>query len=150
MPGKKLPDQLVGTLVDEGLNDREVAEYLLAHRGIVVTRQGVAAWRRRMGEEPRHQVRSTPWRLPAWAYSSEPARAIRWFGRRQAGLPLAPDEERRLDHVIEYLAREGDSVFHWEDDQWWLVPRRPGVDLGLHRVPDEDVRRPVGRRQGVV
>lgn len=139
MPEKKLPDQLVGELIDAGLNDRQVAEHLFTHRGIKVTRQGVAAWRKRMGEEPRHQVRATPWVLPAWAYASEPARAIRWHARREAGLPLSDRERERLERVETFLRERGDGVFHW-DDGWFVVPRRPGVDTGLYRVPDDEVK----------
>lgn len=140
MVRKVIPDELVRTLAAAGLNDREITEYLWQHRRLRVTRQAVAVARRRAGVEPRVQVRVTPWTLPAWAYRSEPARAIRWYERQRLGLPLSPGDLERLERMQRYLAEQGDAVWDWvggeTQGRWRTVPRRPGVDTGLFRVPD--------------
>ena len=145
MARKVIPDALVATLAKAGLNDREIAEYLWEHHRIIVSRQTVAAARQRAGHQPRSQVRVTPWPLPAWAYRSEPARAIRWHERERLGMPLSPAEQRRLEKMRRYLAGLGDVVWHWDGDEsdgeWRTVPRRPEVDTGLFRVPDADAER---------
>lgn len=136
MPTKTIPDKLTGELVEQGLTDREIVAHLRRSRGIRVTRQGVAAWRKRRGYPVRKILRTTPWELPEQQYSAEPARAIRWFARREAGLPLSSEERRRLEKAEATLA-EHDAVFHWDDEEgWMMVRRRPGIDTGLHRVPD--------------
>lgn len=146
MTKKIIPDGLVAALADAGLNDREITEFLSEHHGISVSRQAVCASRRRGGSRPRTQVRVTPWTLPAWAYRSEPARAIRWQERQRRGLPLSPADAERLEKMQRFLAAQGDAVWDWvgdaTDGSWRTVPRRPGIDTGLFRVPgQEDARR---------
>lgn len=137
---KLIPDELVHALAGAGLNDREIVEYLWEHRRLAVSRQAVAVARRRAGGEPRGQVRVTPWTLPAWAYRSEPARAIRWHERRRLALPLSAPDERRLQRMERYLLEQGDAVWDWvgdeHDGRWRTVPRRAGIDTGLFRAPD--------------
>lgn len=138
MPGKKLPDALIDRLTREGKTDREILEYLEKHENIVTTRQALSIRRRRRGDGMRPAVTSSiPWKLRQEHTATEPARAIRWHARREAGLPLSPTEERRLDRVVDHLAEVG-GVLHYDPnlpDGWVIVPRREGVDTGIVRDP---------------
>jgi hypothetical protein len=60
-------------------------------------------------------------------------------------MPLSPAELRRLEKMRRYLVELGNVVWDWvgdeNDGEWRTVPRRPEVDTGLFRVPDERVER---------
>lgn len=138
MPPKVLPDNLLEQLMRRGLTDREILDYLAEHENIVVTRQAISQWRRRRGQTKRPQApRAIPWKLRPEDRTSEPVRVIRFHARRNAGLPLTPDEVNRLERGLEVL--DG-NVFHYDPDHpagpWLIVPPRPGVDTGIVREPN--------------
>lgn len=139
MPGKILPDDLVSRLMCEGKTDGEIVAYLREHENISVTRQAISAWRRRRGERKRQMApRAIPWNLRPEHIMSEPARVVRWHARVERGDRLSHDERARYEKALNFL-RERDLVFHYDPDTpegWCLVPRRPGIDTGVVRVPD--------------
>lgn len=70
-----------------------------------------------------------------WAY---PARMLRAEGRRRAGMELSKEDARRLPAWKRQLEKAG-AVVHYDpdtDEGFHYVPRRPGVDVDLIRVPD--------------
>ena len=80
---------------------------------------------------------AVPWTLRPEHVNTEPARAIRWYRRRELGLPLSDIETTRLDRVVAHLDHAG-GVLHYEPTApqgWVIAPRRPGIDLGIVRVP---------------
>lgn len=142
MPGKVLPDSLIDQLVRAGKSDADIRRYLQEHENITVTRQAISVWRKRRGDESRRpaMVKAIPWRLRPEHMMSEPARAIRWQARLDAGLPISEAEERRLAKVKAELDAVGGVLVYDADHPagWGVVPRREGVDLGLIREPDRD------------
>lgn len=143
MPGKILPDNLVARLMREGKTDGQIVTYLREHENIAVTRQAISAWRRRLGERKRPMApRAVPWKLRPEHLTSEPARVVRWHARVERGASLSHGERQRYEKALAYL-RENDLVFHYDPDSeqgWFLVPRRPGIDTGVVRVPDAMAR----------
>lgn len=140
MPGKLIPDHLVARLVDEGKTDGEIRDYLAERENLQVTRQAITNWRRRRGDEPRQLAvpRAIPWKVAKEHATLQPARVIRWYARRQAGLPLAEPEARALDRAMRDLAQV-DGVLTYVPgtaEGWFVVKRRPGVDEGIIREPD--------------
>jgi hypothetical protein len=63
---------------------------------------------------------------------------LRTEARRRAGKQLRKEERVRLDAWLRRLAREN-IVLHYDpdtDEGWFYVPRRPGVDTDIIRVPE--------------
>lgn len=140
MPGKVLPDSLIEQLVRAGRTDADIRRYLEEHEHITVTRQAISVWRKRRGDESRRpaMVKAVPWKLRPEHMMSEPARAIRWQARLDAGLTITPQEKRRLDKVKAELDAVGGVLVYDADHPagWGVVPRRDGVDTGLIRQPE--------------
>jgi hypothetical protein len=138
MGSKILPDSLLVRLIREGKNDTQIRDYLREHESITVTRQAISAWRSRRGNPMRPMVeKAVPWVLRPEHVNSEPARAIRWYRRRELGLPIDDNETTRLNRVVAHLDHVA-GVLHYEPSQpqgWVIAPRRPGIDLGIVRVP---------------
>lgn len=81
-----------------------------------------------------------PWTVHAehrWAY---PLAMLRAEARRRAGVPLTPDDGRRIGAWLDNL-REHDLVVHYDPttaEGFHYVPRRPGIDVDLVRLPGPD------------
>ena len=139
---KKLPDDLVAQLIEEGLSGPEIVTYLREHRGIAVTRQAITVWKKRNGYDMRPTLHGwAQWDVTPEHQNMEPYRLIKLWERKQRGWRLNAAEERRLESGLKFLARHGDMVFHYDPDRkggpWFIVPRRPGVDTGIVRRVDE-------------
>jgi hypothetical protein len=127
----------VERLLRTGLNDQQIADWILEHEHEQVTRQAVSAARRRWGlEATRPTLRSVPWRLRPGDDTHELTRAVRSFARRQAGRELVPGDAKRLARVEAWLAERDGVLFYDEVVGWVVIRRRPGVDLGIIREPD--------------
>lgn len=139
MPAKKLPDALIDQLVRDGKSDREILDYLEEHENIVATRQALSIRRKRRGDGMRPRVPpAVPWKLREEHAKTAPANAIRWYARREAGLPLSPEESIKLERMVAHLDLKG-GVLHYEPELpggWRIVPRRDGIDTGIVRNPD--------------
>lgn len=89
-----------------------------------------------------------PWAIEEkhrWAY---PVAVLRMEARQRAGVELTPTDAGRLAAWKAQLAA-GDLVVHYDpetEEGWHYVPRRPGVDLDLIRVPE---RKTTTRRAAV-
>lgn len=123
----------------EGRTDGQIVKHLQTHENIYVTRQAISAWRKRRGADMRPlSPKAVPWNLREEHRQTEPAKVIRWHARVERGEELSPADQVRYDRALEHL-RAHDLVFHYEPDTeqgWFLVPRRPGVDTGIVRVPE--------------
>jgi hypothetical protein len=138
MPSKIIPDKTVEQLVRSGETDGRIVTWLAEHENITVTRQAIVAWRKRQGASMRPMVdRAVPWKLRPEHVSTEPARAIRWYRRRDEALPLSANELERLERVERHLASVG-GVLHYDATTpagWVIAPRREGIDRGIIREP---------------
>ena len=103
-------------------------------------------FRRRRGLERRLTRNDDllPWALDEkhrWTY---PAMMLRAEARRRDGKELRKEDETRLDAWLRRLEEE-DTVVHYDmatEEGFWYVPRRPGVDTDIIRVPDRKTSRP--------
>lgn len=140
MPGKTLPDDRVKALVESGKTDTEIRNILESEDGIKVTRQAISAWRarRNVGSPPAEQLASIPWKLRPEHLMSEPARAIRYRARLDAGLHVPPEDLARVQRVEQRLAEVGGVLTYDRNTPsgWAIVPRRQGVDKGIIREPE--------------
>lgn len=143
MTGRRVlpPVSELKRLRDRGLSLRQIADLMEALTGERVTPAGISASLTRAGygmETPRYEE-LIPWRVQMRHQKHFYVRMLRLEGRRRAGLPLRPEDERRLDDFIEEL-RENNAVIHYNPDYgtegFYAVPRREGVDDDLIRKPE--------------
>lgn len=79
-----------------------------------------------------------PWEVKhehRWGY---PLAILRVEARRRGGFELRQQDAERLEAFKQKLSEDG-VVVHYEPrtkQGWWLMPRRPGVDLDLIREPE--------------
>jgi hypothetical protein len=149
MPVKTLPDQDVRRLLKQGLGPTEIAR-ALAEVGIHVTPNAVTMWATRHHIAPRTRRYNSmiPWKVAPRHKHLWAAKMLRLEGRRRAGDVLSEAQLRMLDKWKINMAAlcEGGAVIHYDPDLllsgqtapqgWHYVPRRPGIDTDLIRVPD--------------
>lgn len=130
---------------DEGLTHQQMADRVYSQTGKVVTRGAISAALSRAGET--HRVRyddTIPWDRIKIEHNQEyPLVMLRLLARRERSLPIAPDQEERLDSWLERLDRE-DAVVMYEprsEAGFYYVPRKREDGEGY-------VRRPKSTRQG--
>ncbi|WP_240942573.1 hypothetical protein [Planosporangium thailandense] len=141
MPSSKIVnEQEVIYWIEEGRTYKWIVEEYRRKYNIETT---ISMWgnlRRRRGIDTRivHDEDLIPWQVEErhrWAY---PAVMLRAAGRRRAGREIGGEYSSRLDTWLRARA-EDDTVVHYDpdtDEGWFYVPRRPGVDTDLIRVPD--------------
>lgn len=134
------PDEL-RTLLDKGMTHQEVAD------SVGVTRAAISSAARRYGFErtwPRYSE-LIPWHVKTEHGTHYALRMLRVEARLRRGWPLATDDDQaadlgeRLDSWKQKL-RDEDLVVHYQDNTdegFYYVPRRPGIDTDLIRVPDQ-------------
>lgn len=111
---------------------------------IEIVHSTIGNWRSRLGL-PRRQERNldlVPWKVEARHRYKHALAMLRAEGRRRAGAPLSPIQQARLDSWLTFM-RDQDCVVHYDpqtDQAFFYVPRRPGVDTDLVRVPDRKTR----------
>jgi hypothetical protein len=64
-----------------------------------------------------------------------PLLMLRYHARRESGVTLTADQEKKLNNWIERLQGEDAVVTYLHDthDGWFYVKARPGIDTGLIR-----------------
>lgn len=140
-PPRYLPsDSTLAKWVEEGLTARQIAERVERETGYRVARSTVAAALSRAGLT--NQVRWSdfiPWSPVRADHANRyPAVMLRYAARRQNGLEISPDANKRLDAWIAKL-KENNAVvtYSYESDEgFYYVPARPGIDTGLIRDPN--------------
>lgn len=110
----------------------------------------ISNWRHQLGLEKRTVRDGTlvPWAVRREHRYNHILHMLRTEARRRGDLPVPAGRLEKLEAWLRNL-NEQDAVVHYDPDTeqgWWLVPRRPGVDTDLIRVPDE-VTRPRGSRE---
>ena len=135
--------------IEEGKSEQWMTEEYERRYNLVVPRTAFAALRARRGPVAgdSHRAALIPWEIREehrWEY---PLAMLRLEARRREGRPLRPIDVQRLTSWKVQLEDKG-AVVHYDpdtDEGWSYVPRRPGVDADLIRVPDpeppEDERR---------
>lgn len=143
--GSKLQDPVEFThWWNEGKTYQWIVDEYRRKYNIEITPGTIGNWRARLGLERRQQrsLELVPWYVePKHAYRHNLA-MLRAEGRRRAGAPLSAIQQRRLDSWLAFM-REEDCVVHYDPDTeegFHLVPRRPGIDKDLVRVPPRNTR----------
>lgn len=141
---RKLPDlQRLTSLRDEGKTYKQIAQWIEEKTGERVSPTTVGAALSRAGKTnamPRYE-RHLPWVVHQEHIAEYPARMLRALGRRDAGLPLGPNEQRRLASWIRFMREES-----------LLVVYAPRSERGFHYISGEwpvdgiPIVRPAGRR----
>lgn len=143
MTGRRVlpPASELKRLRDRGKSLREIADHVYDTTGERVTPAAISACLSRAGfalDTPRYDE-LIPWRVQMRHQKHFFVRMLRLEGRRRAGMPIRPEDERRLDEFIEEL-RDLGAVIHYNPDYgtdgFYAVPARSGVDMDLIRVPD--------------
>lgn len=144
MPAKVIPDSEVEQLLRQGKTDREIVEYLEQNQHITVTRNAIAAWRRRRGMDLKRNRYSEllPWRVKMEHTNLFVPKVLRTEARLRAGEEVPPLYLGYLERFKDRLAQAFDGrggVVHYDPDTeegWWIVERRPGVDTDMIRNPE--------------
>jgi hypothetical protein len=98
-------------------------------------------FRRRHGLPARitRDVTLIPWAVKEEHRWEFPLQMLRAEGRRRSGKKLDPENERKLKGFRQRLHDDG-TVVHYDpdtDEGFFYVPRRPGIDTDLVRVPEQ-------------
>lgn len=146
MTGRRVlpPASELKRLRDRGMSLRNIADHVYDTTGEKVTPAAISAALSRAGyamDPPRYE-NLIPWRVQMRHQKHFMVRMLRLEGRRRKGLPLKPEDERRLDDFIEEL-NDNQAVVHYNPnygtDGFYAVPRREGIDTDLIRVPEDQL-----------
>ena len=136
MARRKIPAELVKSLLADGMGPRAISEHLREEYQLEVTPQAISTFR------SRHTDIGPQWstkRVLPWSVKPEHRRSVyrqailAWY-RRESGRPLDFESERNLTHVQAKLDETGQVIAYSPTFGWRLVPRRPG-DHSLFRDP---------------
>ncbi|MGC9669470.1 hypothetical protein ACNTMW_23320 [Planosporangium sp. 12N6] len=138
--GKVVNEQEAIRWIEEGRTYRWIIEEYRRKYNIETTISMWGNFRRRRGLDLRiiHDTELMPWKVEEqhrWQYAPMMLRAV---GRQRAGYPISAELEPRVESWLR-ARREDDTVVHYDsdtDEGWFYVPRRPGIDTDLIRVPD--------------
>lgn len=137
------PTQELRKLVDDGLTHSEIAEFIRASTGLIVSRSAVSSALHRAGltrEAPRYR-KEVPWKVRAEHLTQYPARMLRLLGRRRSGLDLTRDEAVRLDAWLEGLEEKELIVAYCPDGEGFIYVDPDEVDDRPDGLPIR--RRPI-------
>ena len=134
-----LPDtQRLEALRKEGLTYKQIAEWVENKTGQRVSPASVGAALSRAGKtkaRPRYD-KHLPWVVRAEHMHHYAARMLRLMGRRDNGLKLSAEDNRRLDSWLSSLEEEAAVVVYAPDseDGFYYVDGRPTAD-GIPILP---------------
>lgn len=147
-----LPDiQRLEELRSRGLNYQEIADWIEKHQGVRVSRMSIASAFSRAGRStprPRYE-KHLPFKVKAEHGQHYAAKMLRLMGRRDSGLPLTAEQEKRLDswlnqlhatHSVVAYAPETEEGFHYVDGDF----NGDGIPLYSSRPILPKVQRKVG------
>jgi|SRR5690606_26281058 len=131
--------------IEEGKPYGEIIELYRKKYNIETSQSMWATFRRRRGLDTRlvRDDELIPWvvkREHRWRFAPTMLRAE---ARLRAGKSISDDDRVKLEAFKERLVSD-DRVVHYDPDTeqgWFYVPRRPGVDTDLVRVPDASTAR---------
>lgn len=141
MPASKIVDEgEVIRWIEEGRTYAWMSEEYLNKYNIETSPSMWSNFRRRHGLDRRiaRNDELIPWEVQVqhrWRY---PLAMLRHEARRRAGMDQAADIPEKLEAWKRNLEAEN-VVVHYEpdtEDGFFYVPRRPGIDTDLIRVPD--------------
>lgn len=141
MPGRKIQDE--GELIrwiEEGKTYQWMVEEYRRKYNIETVPSMFSNFRRRKGLE-RRSVRNDdliPWAVDEKHRWKNQAVMLRAAARQREGKPLNAQSLRALTSWLVSM-EEQDLVVHYDpatEDGFFYVPRRPGVDMDLIRVPE--------------
>lgn len=134
-------DSILAKWRDEGLTAQQIVARIKEREGVEVAVGTVYAALSRAGlTDQIRYVDFIPWQVRSDHANAFPLVMLRLAARRDAGQTLPPEREAKLDRWIARLAAEDAVVAYVKNsaDGFHYVPRRPGVDTGLIRVPDAE------------
>lgn len=140
MPAHKLlpPDSELRKMVDQGMTHAEIASECERLTGHKVARSTVSAALSRAAlttKEGHRYFDCVPWRVRPEHASEYAVRMLRLLGRRREGIPLAEQDEQRLDSWLGMLERERVIVAYApEHEDGFLY-----VDEELRSGPNPDI-----------
>lgn len=146
MPAPKLPQKEVEQKLRLGWGARRIQEWLLgAPHFVEVTPESINMFAKRrgivIGDGNRYE-NLLPWAVARQHRNLYSAKLLRREGQRRSGRKLSAKDEAELDRWINKLKADDLVVAYSRDTErgWWYVPKRPGIDEDLIRVPglDED------------
>ncbi len=137
---------------DEGLTQQQIADRvneenrkILGSSFHPITRSAVGVAMHREGENggtrPRYYD-ELPWSPVKAEHQHDHRQAmLRIWARKNAGDEKIPPRLLKEFESFERRCREHNAVIHYDPDQGWLaVKARPGIDTGLIRLTDQQIR----------
>lgn len=127
-----LPDpDVIRKLLEAGMTQREVAD------AYGVTKQAVSfhVRKRNLRPAPPRYDAYIPWHVTADHLNAHRYHMLQAYARQREGLPLKPIATRQLAGFLRKLGRLNAVVDYNDEDGFYLVPRRPGIDEGHVRNP---------------
>lgn len=143
MPAKKIPsDNELEQLFRRGMTPAQISGWYAREKNLDIAPGTISVWKvRQSASLPVYRetyVDLIPWTVNPEHRALYPVKMLRMTGRRRAGLPLRPEDARRLDAWLEKL-QDRNLVVHYDPGTaqgFFYVEPRPGKDLGPIREPD--------------
>ena len=137
---RKVPDKTtLARWKRQGLSQQEMADKVFEETGEHISRATIAGAMVRYGlseEKPRYND-VLPWRVRMEHISAYPARMLRLLGKRNNGVELNPQEERKLNSWIRKMQAENAVVAYDPDSAQGFFY----VERDEHDDPDGFVRK---------
>jgi hypothetical protein len=139
--GRKLPDNLLHAMIEEGLRNVDIQRHLAA-RGIHVSRSALSMWRSRHGYAVRQPTAAAlaliPWKVAQRHASDAIYGALLIEARRRTNnISLTTNQLSRRNWLLKKLG-PGLVVHYDQTTGWCLLPRRTGIDNDWIREPGLD------------
>lgn len=140
---QKIDDKEVESMLRRGMTQLQVVEAYRA-KGISIAQSAIsqAISSGRIKVDTNRHGGSMPWKLLPEHRHLHAARMLRTQARLDAGLEVGESLREQVRTWREGLELE-DSVITYDPETkegFWRVPRRPGIDTGWVRVPDDQLR----------
>lgn len=125
---------------EEGLTAPQIRERIMEREGVDVALGSVYSALSRAGLTDLVRYSDfIPWTPIRTDHTGHYALAmLRLAARRDAGEKLSTERSKKLDAWVERLRQENAVVAYVHDspDGFYYCPARPGIDVGLIRIPD--------------
>jgi len=143
--GKIVDHSEVDRWIEEGRTFRWMAEEYLHKYALEVVPTMFSNYRARRGFPRRLTWNDEliPWEIKVEHRWGKPVWALRTEAKLRGGVRVPEDSAERLRKYKDQMDEDG-VVIHYDPDTeqgWWLLPRRPGVDLDMIRVPARSTRK---------
>ncbi|MFY1688191.1 hypothetical protein [Plantactinospora sp. WMMB782] len=143
MSNQKIPPEAHADIVRmlrAGETYESIVDWLKKNHGVSVRQHTISEFRKAQRLPARRGTHADliPWTVRKEHQHLYVPQMLRALGQKRAGKALSEGVAGKLERWLPRV--QGDAVVHYDPDTdqgWFYVPRRPGIDKDVIRVPDE-------------